>query len=542
LAKYCRGNRGGKGHEPHLTSTYEEALAALADHHFSLAIVDPVLDRNNSFNRAGVSIIQKINELLPTLPVIVITGSLTADIRASLNNIRPDAPVVFKETWNPAEFGRLIWQHLSGQAGTTTIDNLNRANLAQTHEMPMSLPPTKSGLGRPRILLVENRLDWRDIVVEILARENYFWRLAGSASEALAELERENFHLVVLDLKLQENELPARSNEGWLLLDHLVEAYPKTKVVILSGRATPSDVANLLTNYKSIIGFIEKQSFDAQLLIDAVNEATRAPEFRIQTFSRFRLWRDGQVIEVWERPQAEVLVKLLLVRRAQGGRAVTTDELITRLWPDSDEARGRKKLLPLISNARHTLEPDIEPRDSNFVLRSGSGYFFDLSGRVSWDLVEFRNHLKEGRHYFRQEAWPQAIAELEQGRALYKGDFLAEDRYADWAIAVRHDVANDYRDLLVYLADAYAANGRYPEAIAACEDALRKDPLLESVYRRLMRFHACQGDKAQALKVYRDCLKLFEELFEESPTPTTRRLYEAIAADEPIECLAERLS
>ncbi|NIP28825.1 MAG: tetratricopeptide repeat protein, partial [Phycisphaerae bacterium] len=79
-------------------------------------------------------------------------------------------------------------------------------------------------------------------------------------------------------------------------------------------------------------------------------------------------------------------------------------------------------------------------------------------------------------------------------------------------------IVNEFRDLLIYLADANAALGRYPEAIKACEMALRKDPLLESVYRRLMQFHYCNGEKGCALKVYRDCSKLFEELFEESPT------------------------
>jgi DNA-binding SARP family transcriptional activator len=88
------------------------------------------------------------------------------------------------------------------------------------------------------------------------------------------------------------------------------------------------------------------------------------------------------------------------------------------------------------------------------------------------------------------------------------------------------------------LADAFAALARYREAIVPCELALQKDPLLESVYRRLMRYHACNQDKGQALKVYRDCLKLFEELFGESPTPATRRLYAAIANDEPLDCLA----
>jgi DNA-binding SARP family transcriptional activator len=291
-----------------------------------------------------------------------------------------------------------------------------------------------------------------------------------------------------------------------------------------------------LTHYP-IITFIEKQSFTPQALREALAQAVQTPELRIQTFGQFRLWCDGRAIEVWERPQAETVLKLLLVRRARGGRAVAADELITRLWPDSDEEGGRKKLLPLISNARHTLEPDIEPRDSHFILRSSNGYFFDLGDRVTWDLLSFREHLRQGRRLVREEHWAEAAAELEKGRTLYRGDFLAEDRYTDWVIEMRREIATDFCDLLTLLADVYALLGRYPQAIDAGETALRKDPLLEGVYRRLMRFHYCKGEKGQALRVYRDCLKLFEELFGESPTLATRELYQAIANDAPVECL-----
>jgi DNA-binding SARP family transcriptional activator/CheY-like chemotaxis protein len=399
------------------------------------------------------------------------------------------------------------------------------------------LPPSHTVMGRPRILLVENRQDWQNIVANALDEGSYFWRVANSAQEALQELEQENFHLVILDLKLQQNELPLRSNEGWLLLDYLVQERPKTKVVILSGKATPTDVVDLLTHYQeTIVGFIEKQNFNPETIKKFVDQATQAPDLRIQTFGQFRIWRNGKLIPDWERPQVESIVKLLLVRRVRGGRAVAADELITRLWPDSDVEGGRKKLLPLISIARHILEPDIEPRDSNFILRSANGYFFDLSGPVTWDLLGFREHLYHGQELVRAKKWTEAVESFEKGRVLYRGDFLAEDRYDDWAMDLRREITGEFRDLLTGLADAYAALGNYPEAIKACESALHKDPLLESVYRRLMRFHYCNGEKGQALKTYRNCLKLFEELFGESPTPSTRHLYERIANDEPIDC------
>ena len=527
-----------EGFTPVSANSYTNAMEALNGDSFELAIIDPVLDRDNRFNRDGLSVVQKICEVQPEMPVMIITGSLTDDLNASLQRLCPDMPIVSKERWDPTQFSQLM-QSLIGSKRKRSQDGqagkLQRRAKSDTVILP-TVPTARSMMGRPRVLLVENRKDWQNIVASNLEENGYYWRVANNAQEALQELEQENFHLVILDLKLQQNELPLRSNEGWLLLDYLVQERPKTKIVVLSGKASPSDVADLLTHYP-IIGFIEKQNYSPDVIKKAVEQATQAPELRIQTFGQFRLWRDGKPIEDWERPQAETIVKLLLVRRVRGGRAVAADELISRLWPESDEESGRKKLLPLISVARRSIEPSIEPRDSNFILRSANGYFFDLSGNVSWDLISFREHMYKGQELVRAQKWTEAIEELEQGRALYRGDFLVEDRYDDWAIDIRREISGEMRDTLIYLADAYAALGKYPDAINACEAALHKDPLLESVYRRLMRFHYCNGEKGQALKTYRNCIKLFEELFGETPTPATRHLYEMIANDDAIDCI-----
>lgn len=521
-----------EGYPSQSATSYTEAVDLLNTHSFALAVVDPVLDVNNRFNRDGLSVIQRIRTLQPALPIVVITGSLTRDMQMSLQQLCPDAPVLLKETWNPLDFVILL-RSLLGTTATAICDNTS-PHLTPEPDTPELLPPSlhQCAPGCPRILLIENRPEWQTIVAQVLARSGYFWRVAATAQAALHELEQESFHLVILDLKLQSNELPLTSSEGWLLLDYLVESRPATRVVILSGRACPSDVAALLTNYP-IIGFIEKQRFTPQAITDAVAQATRAPSLRLQTFGLFRIWRDNEAITGWERPQAEHVVKMLLVRRAQGGRAVTADEIITRLWPDTDEHSGRKKLLPLISNARRTLEPDIEPRDSHFIVRSSNGYFFELGAHVTWDLLTFRDHLRLGRQLLRDTRPAAAITELEKARALYLGDFLAEDSYTDWIIDIRREIVSDFCDALIELADSYATLHRYPAAIDACTAALHKDPLREGVYRRLMCLYATSGDKGQALKVYRDCTMLFEELFGEAPTRLTRTLAQAIASDDP---------
>jgi len=380
-----------------------------------------------------------------------------------------------------------------------------------------------------RVLIVEDEPEWQDIVGELLADEGHIGRTAHNYESALARLERESFNVVFLDMMLDEFDLPVRGGSGWQLLDHVVEQHPRTKVIVLSGRATAGEAARLVRDYP-IAAFIDKGEEDVEAqILEAVRQAMQAPPLRVQTFGQFNIWREGRLIDPWERVQAQTIVKLLLIRRAAGGRAVAPDELIEWLWPESDSESGRRNLLPLVSNARRTLEPESEARDSHFILRSSAGYYFDLSGDVTWDVRDFRRHVREAGVHQRTGELGAAIAAYEEARDLYVGDFLAEDRYAPWAIPQRQALQNEYRDSLANAAEAYAALGRYADAIRAGEAALRVDPLLESVYRQLMRYQYCAGDKGQALKVYRNCEKLFDELFGEGPTPQTKHLFEAIS-------------
>ena len=522
------------GYIAHPTTSYQDALAALNAHHFNLAIIDPVLDMANRFNRDGLSIVQKIRETHPKIPIIVLTGSLTHDMEVSLRHLDPDAPVMFKERWDPTQFNTLVDQLIGGPPlETSTVEK--SSGKTPIPDGGLTPPPPEAATGRPRVLLVENRKDWQEIVTTILADQNCFWRVDETAPDALTHLNDEGFHLVILDLKLQATDLPLRSNEGWLLLDYLMENHPKTKVVVLSGRAGPTDVADLLTKYP-VIGFIEKQYFTPQAIETAIAQAVKLPVLRLQTLGRFQIWRDGHAIGIWQNSRAEDAIKLLLARRARGGRSVTVDELMAHLWPHDSSDNDGKKLLPLINSIRLTLEPDIEARHSNFIFREANGYYFDLGDSVTWDLLDFRRNLDQGRQLLQHQQWSAAIEQFEAGRTLYKGDFLADDRNIEWVIDTRREIVSEFCTLLIHLADAYAATANYPPAIEACQEALAKDPLLEEVYRRLMYFHTCSGQKEKALKTYRDCLKVFEELFGESPTSATQQLYQTITNDELLDC------
>jgi two-component SAPR family response regulator len=380
-----------------------------------------------------------------------------------------------------------------------------------------------------RVLIVEDEAEWQELVSELLADEGHTCHTANSYESALAQLDQESFNVVFLDMMLHEFDLPIRGGTGWRLLDRLVEQCPRTKIIVLSGRATAGDAARLIRDYP-IAAFIDKGEEDVETqILDATRQALQAPALRIQTFGQLKIWRDEHLIDLWEQEQAATVVKLLLVRRASGERAVSSDEIAEWLWPELGQESGRKKLLPLLNDARRILEPDVEPRDSSFILRSSTGYYFDLSGEVTWDVRDFRRLVREADAKRRAGELEDTIAAYEAAQALYVDDFLAKDRYAPWAVPQRQALQTECRDALAHLAETCAELGRYADAIRAGQAALEVDPLLESVYRQLMRYHYCAGDEAQALKVYRTCEKLFGELFGEELAPQTKHLFEAIS-------------
>lgn len=68
------------GFKPVMKSTYREALAALAEHRFALAVIDMSLSALYHDNRDGVMVLKKITTLAEKLPAIVVTGYATIDL------------------------------------------------------------------------------------------------------------------------------------------------------------------------------------------------------------------------------------------------------------------------------------------------------------------------------------------------------------------------------------------------------------------------------------------------------------------------------
>ena len=72
----------------------------------------------------------------------------------------------------------------------------------------------------------------------------------------------------------------------------------------------------------------------------------------------------------------------------------------------------------------------------------------------------------------------------------------------------------------------------YPAAIRSAQRLLRHDPLHEATYRRLIRLHALNGDRAGALRVYHTCTTVLQRELDVEPSAATREAYEQLLGAE----------
>ncbi len=243
---------------------------------------------------------------------------------------------------------------------------------------------------------------------------------------------------------------------------------------------------------------------------------------QIYLLGKFQILSNGEIIppDAFVTKKAILLLKILLTRYPH---PTNKDQLLEWLWPNVGPEVGAKSLRAATSRLRRALEPNL-PRyaSSSFIHVSGGRYHFQPSVETWLDVVAFETLAKEGQVRAEQSHWLEAIKAFQAARHHYQGDYLAEDRYMDWAIAERERLREVYLNITSHLADISAQQRQYQEAITLCQEVLAADQLRESVWRQLMRYHFYAGNPALALQAYQTCKQtLHQELAIAPDTETT---------------------
>lgn len=122
------------------------------------------------------------------------------------------------------------------------------------------------------ILIVDDERDIRELVSDILVDEGFSTRLAGTSDECLAQLEREEPSLMILDIWLKDSDM-----DGIDILKLAKRDYPEVPVVIISGHGNIEIAVAAIK--QGAYDFIEKP-FNIDQLLVVIGRAMEASKLR----------------------------------------------------------------------------------------------------------------------------------------------------------------------------------------------------------------------------------------------------------------------
>lgn len=252
---------------------------------------------------------------------------------------------------------------------------------------------------------------------------------------------------------------------------------------------------------------------------------------KIQLFGELRVWREGEAKPIerheWRDRKS---IQLFVILVSEPGRIFHIDELMEWLWPRFDPTQALASLRNRISRLRRLLEPNLAKGiRSHYIKTCPGGYCFEPEAEYEIDILSFEASYREGRASEQAEQWYDAMAHYTRAAALYKGDYLSEERYEAWVLARQEHWKRMCWELLVRLAECYARVGLYREAVERGEHAIEIAPTWsEPMYRQLIRYYAHLGDRAGMMRTYARLEQMLAEYFHAEPSPQTKELIEKI--------------
>ncbi|GEM47149.1 BTAD domain-containing putative transcriptional regulator [Deinococcus cellulosilyticus] len=212
---------------------------------------------------------------------------------------------------------------------------------------------------------------------------------------------------------------------------------------------------------------------------EAAQKTADVPWLEIETFGAFRVKKQGQMMGPTEfgRRQAYLLLKILVSR---WGRPITTEELLDVLWPEEDPDRALPRLHVVLNALRKAIEPD--PAKPSVILRDGNTYRFAPEGAHHLDVERFEQLVGQADQMQGQEAIQQYRIALK----LYKGDFMADEAYADWCALERNYLKEQAVRVMFRMADLLQELDQQADAQEMYYRILSIDPYQFDAYESLI--------------------------------------------------------
>jgi DNA-binding SARP family transcriptional activator/tetratricopeptide (TPR) repeat protein len=232
----------------------------------------------------------------------------------------------------------------------------------------------------------------------------------------------------------------------------------------------------------------------------------------------------------------------LLVYLTTEARIHTREKLTTLFWPESDSTRGRGMLRTTLAYLRETLDAS----DTPYLVIEPQTLRFDFTHPADLDLHHIEAGLDTLRTPPEAAARGPVIRQLQQAVNCYRGDFLEgfsladAPAFDDWASLQREVWHNRMNLLFDTLSQWQSEAGDLPAALETARRWKAHDLYGEHAPLRLMQLHFANGNRADALQVYDDYVKMLADEFGGKPAATIKALAARIRAKTPARPVREQ--
>lgn len=231
---------------------------------------------------------------------------------------------------------------------------------------------------------------------------------------------------------------------------------------------------------------------DAQLL--------DSERLRVFTFGQTRVESAqlGSVSGDWIEQRPGQVLKYLVSRR---NRIVTAEEIAQALWPQSD-TRALSSVRYFLHVLRARLEPLRAARTrSAFIVARDGGYAL-IDERVWVDALEFDELVGTGLAALIAGDRDGATGALQDAIGLYRGDFLADEPYAEWALHERERFQELAGRALRALTELALAGNELDSAASYARRLADLEPYDSDAQRRHIEVCLRRGRRTEAVRRY----------------------------------------
>ncbi|MDL1956070.1 MAG: hypothetical protein LWW95_03315 [Candidatus Desulfofervidus auxilii] len=230
-----------------------------------------------------------------------------------------------------------------------------------------------------------------------------------------------------------------------------------------------------------------------------------APLLFIKTLGDFEVKVGNKTIVQWESQKAKTLLKILVTR---GEKPVPIDVIMEDLWPEANWESVKENFKITLKRLRRSLEPDLPSRISSSYICLKSNCLYLDSEKVIVDAWEFKRKAKslQKKKMFTQDD----LKEVESIIKIYKGIFLPQDLYNEWASGEREYLRNIYIKLLEIAVSLTKNLNLYKKTIFYLELLIAEDSFNQKLYEELMNCYLEIGLYNKAIELFKNFKKLFE--------------------------------